>query len=146
MILFKPNINDRVANYEFLAAIICSVGMISMVVLPVIGKLLILLGLVGLIILYILQFVDALDKKKEERIVPLSLKQISMIIILAGMMLTILGTSYNLYILILGWSMMIINCIVTYKESRLMGAKIISVQQIRNFILAMVSVVFFIGF
>lgn len=138
--------NDRVANYEFLAAVICSVGMIAMVTLPVIGELLILFGLAGLIILYILQFVDALDKKREERIVLLTFKQISMIIILAGMMLTILGTSYNLYFLILGWCMMIINCIATYKECKLTGAKIISVQQIRIFILAMVSVVFFIGF
>lgn len=146
MTRINSHITDQAANYEFLAAVIASIGMIVMMISPLIGKLLISLGIAGLIILYFLQFFIALNHKSQQTIILLTLNHISMIIVLAGMMMCILKSEINLYVLLLGWTMMIITCGFNIWECKLAKKKLISVKQIRFFILAVVSMIFFIGF
>lgn len=142
----NAHITDQAANYEFLAAVIASMGMIVMIISPLIGKLLIALGIAGLSILYFLQFFIGLNQKGQQTIVLLTLNHISMIIVLAGMMMCILKSEINLYVLLLGWTMMITAYGFNFRECKLARKKLISIKQIRLFMLVVVSVMFFIGF
>lgn len=137
---------EQAVNYELIAALIASIGMMAMSIQPLTGKLIISFGIAGLIVLYIIQFFEALKYRHENKIVMLTLNHISMIILLAGMMLTIHESSLKLHVLILGWSFLVISCIINVKECKSKGLAFISSRQVRILMILIVSVIFVVGF
>jgi hypothetical protein len=87
---------------------LAAVGMVLMVVTSGVARFIILSGIVGLVLLYCCQYYAALAENRHQFIGNLTLLHLCMLLLLAGMFLSIVRHDLSIYFLMFGWFLVIV--------------------------------------
>lgn len=134
-------------NIEMLSSLIAAVGMIILAFNLILGKTIIILGLTALAVTYFIQCAPLLKKNNSGKdMLKLTITHISSIIVLAGILLSMLNSRYDIFVLSGGWLLIGICFIIDVFDKSRKTYPQTYITHLRFLILIFISIIFYLVF